>query len=90
MSTESPDGIDRAAIAENAQRTVERSALRKVRKALDRAEADRARERRLLRNTLIVCAVLAAIGAFAILGILTAGPGTQGGQAIQLPASGKP
>ena len=89
MSTDSPEGIDRAAIAEHAQRTVERSALRKVRNELDRIEAERARERRLLRNTLIACAVLVAVGGLLMWGLLSGGLGPQSGPSIQLPAQGR-
>ena len=38
MSMETPKDIDRAAIEEHAQRMVEQTALRKVRKALERIE----------------------------------------------------
>jgi hypothetical protein len=55
--------------------------------ALDRIEADQARERRLLRNTLIVCAVIVAVGALVVWGLFYGGPGLQVGPAIRLPAS---
>jgi hypothetical protein len=64
MSEEKPKDIDRAAIEEHAQRLAEQAALRKVRKSLDRIERDKTGERRLLRKVLIVCAVLAVLGAW--------------------------
>ncbi len=63
MSAETPDDIDRAAIEEHAQRTAEQTALRKVRKTLDRIDQARAAERRTLRRVLIVCGILALLGA---------------------------
>jgi fatty acid desaturase len=86
MATDPGDGPDRAANAGNAQRTAERSALRKVRKALDRIEADRARERRWLRNTLIACAMLLGFGALMMWGIFSGGPPRQDGPAVHMPA----
>jgi hypothetical protein len=63
MSCETPNDIDRAAIEEHAQRTVEQAALRKVRKALDQIEQARSAERRTLRRVLIACAIMAVLGA---------------------------
>jgi len=62
MGKDQADEIDHAAIEEHAQRTTERTALRKVRKALDRIEATEAAERRSLRKVLVVCALLAVLG----------------------------
>ncbi len=62
MGADHHEDIDRVAIEEHAQRTVERSALRKVRKALDRIEAAETAERRTLRKVLVVCALLAVVG----------------------------
>lgn len=64
MGAETPNDIDRAAIDEHAQRTVEQTALRKVRKTLDRIEESETAERRTLRRVLIVCAILAVLGAW--------------------------
>lgn len=64
MGAETPNDIDRAAIEEHAQRTTEQTALRKVRKALDRMEEAEIAERRTLRRILIVCGILAALGAW--------------------------
>jgi transposase len=63
MAAETPDDMDRAAIAEHAQRTAEQSALRKVRRTLDAIEAARTAERSTLRKVLRVCAILAVLGA---------------------------
>lgn len=62
MGADQPDDIDNAAIQENAQRTAERTALRKVRKALDRIDAAETAERRTLRKVLVVCVLLAVLG----------------------------
>ncbi|MBE0619864.1 MAG: hypothetical protein IH605_04665 [Burkholderiales bacterium] len=64
MGAETPNDIDRAAIEEHAQRTTEQTALRKVRKALDRMEEAEIAERRTLRRILIVCGILAALVAW--------------------------
>lgn len=60
---EVPNDIDRAAIEEHAQRMVERTALRKVRRRLDQVDAAAAAGRRMLRRVLIACALLAVLGA---------------------------
>jgi hypothetical protein len=64
MSAETPPDIDRAAIEEHAQRTVEQAALRKVRKSLDKIEEMQVAERRTLRRVLIVCGIVALLGAW--------------------------
>lgn len=61
MASETPNGIDRAAIEAHAQRTTEQTALRKVRKALDKIEEAELAERRILRKVLMVCAILAVL-----------------------------
>jgi|GEM_PF-1961738 len=73
MSIEPPNDIDRAAIEEQAQRTVEQAALRKVRKTLDRIDAADAAGRRALRYALIVCALLAGFAAWLFWGLLFGG-----------------
>src|ERR1035437_3720766 len=65
MGIETPNDIDRAAIEEHAQRTVEQTALRKVRRTLDEIENAEAAGRRTLRYVLIACAILAVIGSSA-------------------------
>ncbi len=52
MGIEPPNDIDRAAIEEHAQRTVEQTALRKVRKTLERIARAEIAERRTLRRVL--------------------------------------
>jgi fatty acid desaturase len=90
MSNQAPDDIDRAAIAENAQRTVERSALRKVRKALDSIERAQADKRKLLRNVLLACAALALVGAWLVWTLIISGREPPVGPGIELPAAAKP
>ncbi|HEY5290796.1 MAG TPA: hypothetical protein VIJ43_00625 [Burkholderiales bacterium] len=70
---EMPNDIDRAAIEEHAQRTVERTALRKVRRTLDQIEEAEAAGRRTLRYVLIACAILAVIGAWFFWGLVFSG-----------------
>ncbi len=67
---ELPDDIDRAAIEEHAQRTVEQTALRKVRRSLDDMEEAESARRRLLRYALIACAILAALGVLVFFGFI--------------------
>ena len=75
MSAETPNDIDRAAIEEHAQRTVEQTALRKVRKTLDKIEEAEAAGRRTLRTVLIACAILAVLGAWLFWGLIFSGRG---------------
>ncbi len=70
---ELPNDIDRAAIEEHAQRTVEQTALRKVRKTLDEIEESETARRRLLRYALIVCALLAVLGVLLFWGFIFRG-----------------
>jgi hypothetical protein len=70
---EIPNDIDRAAIEAHAQRTVEQTALRKVRNTLDHIEQAEAARRRTLRYVLIACAILAVIGAWLIWGLIFSG-----------------
>jgi hypothetical protein len=89
MSNQAPDDIDRAAIAENAQRTVERSALRKMRKALDGIERAEAEKRKLLRNVLLACAALVLLGAWLVWALIFSGRAQSAGPGIELPAATK-
>jgi hypothetical protein len=70
MNTPATKDTDRAAIEEHAQRMVEQTALRKVRKALDQMEKDGAAERRTLRRALIVCALLIVLGVWYFWGFM--------------------
>ena len=73
MNPEASDDIDRTAIAEHAQRTVERVALRKIRKGLDDIDNSQKEQRRALRIVLIVCAVLVALGSWYLWGVFATG-----------------
>jgi hypothetical protein len=75
MGAETPNDIDRAAIEEHAQRTSEQTALRKVRKTLDEIEQAGAAERRTLRRVLVVCGILAAVGAWFFWWLIFSGRG---------------
>jgi hypothetical protein len=70
---EIPNDIDRAAIEEHAQRTVEQTALRKVRKTLDEIEEAEAARRRTLRYVMIACAIFAMLGAWFFWGLMFSG-----------------
>ena len=70
MDAEKSDEFDQAVIAEHAQRTVERSALRKVRKALDQIDAAEISERRALRKVLLLCVLLALLGGWFFWGLI--------------------
>ena len=73
MGIETPNDIDRAAIEEHAQRTVEQTALRKVRKTLDKIEEAEAAGRLTLRYVLTACAILAVLGAWFFWGFIFSG-----------------
>ena len=90
MGSQPPEDIDRAAIAENAQRTVERSALRKVRKTLDGIERAEADKRKLLRNALLACAALVLVGAWLVWTLIFSGREPPAGPGIELPAAARP
>jgi len=69
MASEAPNDIDRASIAEHARRTAEQAALRNVRRTLDEIEQSEIDRRATLRKVLVVCAILAAIGAWLVWGM---------------------
>ena len=71
MSGEILDELERAEIEAHAQRIAEQAALRKVRKTLDSIEESETTERRVLRKVLIVCAMLAVLGAWLVWGLLS-------------------
>jgi cytochrome c-type biogenesis protein CcmH/NrfG len=87
MSIEPPNDIDRAAIEEHARRTTERTALRKVRKTLDRIEEDQAAERRTLRRVLVVCAILALLGVCYFAWLVLSAGGLHKQAPLRLPAT---
>jgi len=82
---EIPDDIERAAIEEHAQRTVEQTALRKVRKTIDKIEKAEAERRRMLRYALIACAILAVLGAWFFWGLIVSGVDLPKGPAMKVP-----
>ena len=73
MGIETPNDIEGAAIEEHAQRMVEQTALRKVRKTLDKMEQAELAKRRTLRGVLVVCAILAVLGAWYFWGLIFSG-----------------
>ena len=87
MSIEPPNDVDRAAIEEHAQRTAEQTALRKVRKTLDRIEEGETAERRTLRKVLIVCAILAALGAWFFWWLIFSGRGLPKEPPLKIPGT---
>jgi hypothetical protein len=87
MGIETPNDIDRAAIEEHAQRTVEQTALRKVRKALDQIEEADAAGRRMLRYALIACAILAVLAAWFFWGLIFRGRDLPKEPAMKVPSA---
>ena len=87
---EPPQDIDHAAIEEHAQRTVEQTALRKVRKTLDEIERAQAAERRTLRKILVVCALLALLGAWLSWELVFSDRGMPKQQSMEIPPTLQP
>ena len=87
MGIETPNDIERAAIEEHAQRTVEQTALRKVRKTLDKMEEAEAAGRRMLRYALIACTILAVLGAWLFWGLLYSGRDLPKAPPMKLPSA---
>ena len=85
MASEQPNDIDRAGIQEHSQRTVEQTALRKVRKALDDIEEAEAAERRSLRKVVILCVILAVVVAWLFLGLIYSDRGIPKQSQMQVP-----
>ena len=84
---ETPNDGDRAAIEAHAQRTAEQTALRKVRKTLDRIEEGERSERRALKYVLLVCVLLAALGAWFFWGLLFGGSQMPKQPPLKIPAT---
>ncbi len=84
---EIPNDIDRAAIEEHAQRTVERTALRKVRKTLDQIDEAEAAGRRTLRRVLVACAILAVLGASLVWWLVFSGRDLPQASPMKLPST---
>jgi hypothetical protein len=87
MGIETPNDIERAAIEEHAQRTVEQTALRKVRKTLDGIEAAEASRRHTLRYALILCAILALLGIWFFSDLIFGDRGMPKQPPMQVPAT---
>ncbi len=85
MGIEKPNEVERAAIAEHAQRTAERTALRKVRKTLDHIEEAALAERRILHKVLIVCVLLAALGGWFFWWLIFSDRGLPKAPPMQIP-----
>ena len=90
MSNEAPKDIDRAGIQDHAQRTVERTALRKVRKTLDSIEQDETAQRRTLHKVLAVCAALAVLGAWLVWTLVFGDRGMPKQQPMKVPSTVQP
>ena len=87
MNADTQNDIDRAAIAEHAQRTVERTALRKVRRTLDQIDEARARQRRTLRIALIGCAALVVLGGWLLWTLMFGNRDLSKGPPIEVPGT---
>ena len=85
MSSEKPDDIDRAAIAEAAQRTAEQAALRKVRKKLDDIQQGEARQGRILRIVILVGAVAILAVAFVVWNLISRNREIHRGPPVEIP-----
>ena len=90
MSSETPDELERAKIAQHAQRIAEQTALRKVRKALDSIEDSETAERRAAHKVLIVCAILAVLGAWLVWGLLSGDKGMPKQPPMKVPGKVQP
>ena len=84
MATES--GMDKNALADNVQRTVERTALHKVRKLVDNLETEEVDKHRLEKRALIIAVVVVTVCAvWFVLGTIANDQKYERGQQIQLP-----
>ena len=84
MTTDS--NPDNRAIADNIRRTVERTALRKVRKLVDALEDEETSRRRLEKRALVVAAVsVAAIAGWFVYGLVASDQKYERGQSVQVP-----
>ena len=79
--------IDQNAIADNIQRTVQRTALRKVRKLADELNVEEATKSRLEKRALIIAVVAGTVVTIWLVSSLIASDEKfERGQSIQLPA----
>ena len=90
MGIETPNDIDRAAIEEHAQRTVEQTALRRVRKTLDQIDEAGAAARRTLRYVLIACVLLAVLGAWFFWELIVGGKDMPKQPPMKVPSTQQP
>ena len=84
MTTES--GLDKNAIADNIERTVQRTALRKVRTLADELNAEEAAKKRLETRALIIAAIVCSvIMVWFVTGLIASDEKFERGQSVQLP-----
>ena len=78
--------IDRNALNQNIQRTVDQVALRKVRRLADELEAEQAAKLRFgNRAMIVVLAVVALLAVWFVYGLIASDRKFERGQAIQMP-----
>lgn len=78
--------VDKGAIADNIQRTVERTALRKVKNLVDDLEAEEAAKSRLGKHALIIAFVIvSAFTAWLVLGLIASDEKFERGKPVQMP-----
>ncbi len=77
---------DKDAMAENIQRTVDRTALRKVKNLVGELEAEEAAKRRLEKRAMIIAFVITGVLAvWGVLGLIASDKKFERGQPIQMP-----
>ena len=78
--------VDKSVMAENIQRTVERTALRKVRNLVDDLEAEETAKSGLGKRALISAFVIvSAFTAWLVLGLIASDEKFERGQPVQMP-----
>lgn len=87
MGIETPNGSDSTAIEDHAQRMAEQTALRKVRKTLDRIEQGETAERRFLRRVLVVCVILAVLAGWLFWWLIFSDRGLPKAPPMKVPAT---
>ena len=84
MSTDS--NPDKSALSDNIQRTVERTALRKVRKLVDELDAEETAKHRLGRRALIIAVVVGTVAmVWLVSGLIASDEKYERGQSVRLP-----
>jgi hypothetical protein len=84
MTSESD--LHKNAIADNIERTVQRTALRKVRKLADALNAEEAAKKRLETRALIIAAIVCSvIMVWFVAGLIASDEKFERGQSVQLP-----